>query len=103
MWVGFTRENKAAPRLVIEGRRSDSNRYRGSGDPEPGALFFPCDRQARVAHKLLRGRLERMAVPEDGPHDLRREEAEPQDPGEVGPTEALSCMDAPCNTGGVHT
>ncbi len=52
----------AAPRLVIEGRRSDSNRYRGSGDPEPGALFLPCDRQARVAGKLLRGQLERMAV-----------------------------------------
>jgi signal transduction histidine kinase len=28
----------AAPRLVIEGRRSDSNRYRGSGDPDPALV-----------------------------------------------------------------
>ena len=65
------------------GRGRGSNRDPGSGDPEPGALFFPCDWQARVACKLVRGQLERMAVPEDGLHDLRREEAEPQDPGEL--------------------
>ena len=75
------------PRLAIGPRRSDSNRYRGSGDPEPGALLPTCDRQARAAGKLLRGQLERMAVPEGGIHDLRREQAEPQDPGGVGATE----------------
>ncbi len=66
MWVGFTRENKAAPRLVNEARPSDSNRTRGSGDSEPGALFLPCDRQARVARKLLRGQLEWMALEDVG-------------------------------------
>ncbi len=85
MWVGFTWEYTPPLRLVNEGRRSDSNRYRGSGNSEPGALFFPCDRKARVARKSGRGQLERMAAPEDGLRDARREEAEPQDPGEVGP------------------
>ncbi len=39
MWVGFTRGNEDAPRLVNEGRRSDSTRTRGSGDPEGGGMM----------------------------------------------------------------
>ena len=80
----------AAPGLVGEGRRPDGNRCRGSGDPEPGALLLPADGEAGVARKPLRGQLDRMAVAEDGFDDIRREEAEPQDSGEVGATEALS-------------
>ncbi len=78
----------AAPGLIDEGRRSDGNRCRGSGDPEPGALLLPDDGEAGVACKLLRGQFDRMAVAEDRFDDVRREEAEPQDSGEVGPTDA---------------
>ncbi len=35
-----------APCRVIEGRRSDSNRDRGSGDPEQRALLVPGDGEA---------------------------------------------------------
>ncbi len=52
-------------------------------DPELGPLFLPCDREAGFARKPFRGRLDRMAVAEDGLHDVGRREAEPQDRGEV--------------------
>ncbi len=77
----------AAPGLTGEGRRSDSNRCRGLGDPEPGALLLPDDGEAGVARKLLRGQFDRMAVAEDRFDDIRREEAKPQDSGEVGTTD----------------
>ncbi len=52
----------AAPGLIGEGRRSDSNRCRSSSDPEPGALLLPDDGEAGVARKLLRSQFDRMAA-----------------------------------------
>ena len=92
MWVGFTRENKAAPRLVIEGRRSDSNRTRGSGDPEQRALLVPGDGEAGPVREPLRGQLDRVTVAENGLDDIGRQETEPQDPGQV--RSAYACFAA---------
>ncbi len=48
----FHTRKYASARLAIKGRRSDSNRYPGSSDPEPGALIFPSDQLVRVAELL---------------------------------------------------
>jgi hypothetical protein len=48
-------------------------------------LVFPGHRELNLVHKARRGQLNRMPVAEDGLDDLRREEADSQDAGEVGP------------------
>ncbi len=57
---------------------SDSGPLNTAVDP-----LFPCDGEACVACQFLCGQLDRMAVAEDGLHDVGRKEAEPRDPGEV--------------------
>ena len=84
----FYAEKHTAPCLVIEGRRPDSNRTRGSGDPEQRALFVPGDGEAGPVGEPLRGQLDRVTVAENGLHDIGRQETEPQDPRQVRSADA---------------
>ena len=63
MWVGFTRDNKAAPRLVIEGRRSDSNRYPWFRRSRAGRAVLPM----RLAGACRPQASSRSARVDDGP------------------------------------
>ena len=51
-------------------------------------LVFPGDGESDLVREALRGQRDWMSVAQDGLDDVRRQEAEPQDPGEVGPADA---------------
>ena len=70
--------------MIGDGRGSCRVLGRWSAGSEEGLLVFPGDGETDLVHEALRGQLDRMAAAQDGLDDIRRQEAEPQDPSEVG-------------------
>ena len=70
---------QASPELT----RGDSW-WRCSGDAELGRLAWPSLGKPGLAYHMLGGELRRLTAAEDRADDIGGEEAEPEDPGEVG-------------------
>ena len=84
-YAGFGGTTK--PVIIDDGRGSCRGLDWRSVGSEEGLLFFPGEGETNFVREALRGQLDWMTVAQDGLDDIRRQEAEPQDPGEVGPAD----------------